>query len=167
MIVSDLEQFLQLFNPLPGNHYIQVTTHVDETTTALYELLQNTGGELRIAIYRDEDVSDIQELFPKAKVQHVKNFVQPFRGLPRDNDIVILKDIFHLHEGKDRLLKTTYTTLANTAEIIIMQEKATMNIGAMLEMLEEHEYRAANYIDVLPEYDLVMAKKMHMWGNGL
>jgi len=165
--MSDLNQFLQLFKPLPGNHYMQVTTHVDETTNALYKLLENAGGELRIAVYRDEDISDIQENYPKAKVQHVKNFVQPFRGLPRDNDIVILKDIFHLHQAKDRLLKTTYTTLANTAEIIIMQEKGTMDIPAMLEMLDEYEYRASNYIDVLPEYDLVMAKKMHMWGNGL
>jgi hypothetical protein len=165
--MSDLKQFLELFNPLPGNHYIQVTTYVDETTAALYELLKNTGGELRIALYRDEDISDIQEKYPDAKVQHVKNFVQPFRGLPRDNDIVILKDIFHLHQAKERLRKTTYTTLANTAEIIIMQKKGTMDIGAMLEMLEEYEYRAANYIGVLPEYDLVMAKKMHMWGNGL
>jgi hypothetical protein len=48
-----------------------------------------------------------------------------------------------------------------------MQEKGTMDISAMKEMLERHEYRAANAIDVLPEYDLVMAKKMHMWGNGL
>ena len=42
-----------------------------------------------------------------------------------------------------------------------------MDIEAMKEMLEEFEFRAANEIDVLPEYDLVMAKKMHMWGNGL
>lgn len=165
--MSDLKQFLQLFNPLPGNHFIQVTTHVDETTTALYELLQNTGGELRIALYRDEDISDVQDKYPDAKVQQVKNFVHPFRALPRDNDIVILKDIFHLHHDKDKLLKSTYTTLANTAEMIIMQKKGTMDIQSMLEMLEEYEYRAANYIDVLSEYDLVMAKKMHMWGNGL
>ena len=34
-------------------------------------------------------------------------------------------------------------------------------------MLEEFEFRSSNEIDVLPEYDLVMAKKLHMWGNGL
>ena len=65
------------------------------------------------------------------------------------------------------ILKIAYTTLANTADIIIMQKKGTMDIDAIKEMLEEFEFRAANYIDVLPEYDLVMAKKMHMWGNGL
>jgi len=42
-----------------------------------------------------------------------------------------------------------------------------MDIEAMKEMLEEFEFRAANDIDVVEGYDLVMAKKMHMWGNGL
>ena len=165
--MSDLKQFIELFNPLPGNHYIQVTTNVDETTTALYELMEKVGGELRIAVYRDEDTSDIQDQYPDAKVQHIKNFVNPFKALPRDNDIVIFKDIFHLHHKQEILLKIAYTTLANTAQIIIMQEKGTMDIEAMLEMLGEYEYRAPNYIDVHPEFDLVIAKKMHMWGNGL
>ena len=42
-----------------------------------------------------------------------------------------------------------------------------MKIDEMLELLETFEFRAANQIDILQEYDLVMAKKMHMWGNGL
>jgi hypothetical protein len=48
-----------------------------------------------------------------------------------------------------------------------MQKKGTMNIEETLNILEEFEFRSQNYIDVLPEYDLVMAKKLHMWGNGL
>jgi hypothetical protein len=165
--MSDLKQFLELFKPLPGNHYIQVTTHEDKTTAALYELLQKSGGELRLAIYRDEPIEEIQVKYPEAKTQHITNFSHPFRALPRDNDIVILKDLFHLHQDKERLLKVAYTTLANTAEIIIMQKKGTMDIDAIKELLEHYEFRVANAIDVLPEYDLVMAKKMHMWGNGL
>jgi predicted nicotinamide N-methyase len=129
-------------------------------------MLKKKDGELRIAYYGDDE-PELNTQFPHAKVQFIKNFLQPFRALPRDNDIVILKDLFHLHHNQDLLLKVAYTTLANTAEIIIMQEKGTMDIEAIKEMLEKYEFRAANYIDVLPEYDLVMAKKMHMWGNGL
>lgn len=165
--MSGLEQFLELFNPLPGNHFIQVTTQVDDTTKALYELLNSKDCEFRIAMYQDEEPLELIENYPLAKVQHIKNFVHPFRALPRDNDIVILKDIFHLHHAQDNLLKTTYTTLANTADVIIMQKKGTMDIQAMLEVLQEYEFRAPNYIDVLEEFDLIMAKKMHMWGNGL
>lgn len=31
----------------------------------------------------------------------------------------------------------------------------------------EYDFRAPNPIDIFEKYDLVMAKKMHMWGNGL
>ena len=162
----DLEQFLELFNPYPGNHYLQVTTHVDETTSALSKLMEGVVGELSFVIY-DENEIDVKSDFPNAKIQHIKSFKQPFRALPRTHDIVVFKDVFHLHENQKGILKIAYATLANAAHIIIMQKKGTMDIEAMKDMLEEFEFRSSNDIDVLPGYDLVMAKKLHMWGNGL
>ena len=147
----NLEQFLQLFTPLPGNHYLQVSTSADEITEALSSLLEGVDGELSLALYNDENL----------------DFSKPFRAPARSNDIVILQDVFHAHQNKKMILKIAYTSLANTADIIIMEKKGVMDIQAMKDMLEEFEFRAANDIDVLPEYDLVMAKKMHMWGNGL
>ncbi len=162
----DLKQFLELFNPLPGNHYLQVTTKPDVTTTALSKIIKEVEGEFVLVVY-NEDELDIQKNYPDAKIQYVKNFKQPFRALPRTHDIVIFKDFFHLHENQEGILKIAYTTLANTADIIIMQKKGTMDVQAIKGLLEKFEFRASNEIDVLPEYDLVMAKKMHMWGNGL
>jgi hypothetical protein len=37
----------------------------------------------------------------------------------------------------------------------------------MKALLEEFEFRAINDIEIFDDYNLVMAKKMHMWGNGL
>lgn len=37
----------------------------------------------------------------------------------------------------------------------------------MMELLEKFEYRAANYMNIVDGYDIFMAKKLHMWGNGL
>ena len=162
----DLKQFLELFNPYLGNNYLQVTTEVDETTDAFYELLKGVDGVLNLVIYKDEE-QNLSQQFPNANIQYIKNFKQPFRALPRTNDIVVFKDIFHLHENQKGILKIAYATLANAAEIVIMQKKGTMDIEAILNLLEEFEFRSQNYIDVLPEYDLVMAKKLHMWGNGL
>jgi len=162
----DLKQFLELFNPYPGNNYLQVTTEVDETTDAFYELLKGVDGVLNLVVYKEEE-QNLSKKFPDANIQYIKNFKQPFRALPRTNDIVVFKDIFHLHENQKGILKIAYATLANAAEIVIMQKKGTMEIEATLNLLEEFEFRSQNYIDVLPEYDLVMAKKLHMWGNGL
>jgi len=161
-----LDQFLELFNPLPGNHYLQVTTKPDSTTLALQNIIKEVDGEFRVAIYAEEEFT-LDEALSDTKVQFIKKRNTPFRALPRDNDIVIFKDILTQHPNPDLLIKIAYTTLANTADIIIMESKGRMDIEATKEMLERFEFRAPNYIDVLDEYDLVMAKKMHMWGNGL
>lgn len=164
--MAELQQFLELFNPLPGNKYLQVITEPDETTTALDELLKSAGGELFLAVY-DEEQKELSSSFSHIKAQHIKSLKHPFRAIPRDHDIVVFKDIFHIHANPKAMLKLAYTTLANTANIVIMQKKGTMDTEAIKSLLEEYEFRAPNAIDVLDEYDLVMAKKMHMWGNGL
>ena len=160
----ELKQFLELFNPLPGNHYIQITTKVDETTIALRDLLKNVDGEFHLVVYLKDEASIV---FPEVKLQIINKLDSPFRALPRDNDMVIFKDIFQAHSNQDMLLRIAYTTLANTANIIIMEKKGTINIEETKELLEKFEFRAPNEIDILDEYDLIIAKKMHMWGNGL
>ena len=159
----DLEQFLELFEPRPGNHYLQVTTKVDETTLALEQLMKEVDGEMRVAYYSSSPITEKLT----ATVQEIQNFKIPFRALPRDNDLVVLKDILFLHQDPKLLLKISYSTLANNANIILMEKKGTMDIEKILELLEEFEFRSGNYIDILPEYDLIIAKKLHMWGNGL
>jgi hypothetical protein len=162
--VTDLTQFLQLFHPYPGNKYLQVTTKPDETTSALSEILKGVNGQLSLAIYGGQNYSS---QFPDAKIQNLQNFQDTFRAIPREFDMVVFKDIFHLHENKKVILKIAYTALANTAHIIIIEKKGVMDIEIMKAMLEEFEFRASNAIDVLEGYDLVMAKKMHIWGAGL
>jgi len=162
----DLKQFLELFNPYPGNSYLQVTTEIDETTDALYNLMQDVDGVFNLVLYTQEELSLIEK-FPQANIQYIPDLAHPFRALPRTNDIVIFKDIFEKHKQQKGILKIAYTTLANAADVVIMEKKGTMDIQATLDILEEFEFRSANYVDVLDEYDLVMAKKLHMWGNGL
>ena len=147
----NLDKFLQLFNPLPGNHYLQVCLAKDDITTALASMMQSVDGVLNVALYNEDNL----------------NFSEPFRALPRDHDMVILKDIFHKHENPKMILKLAYLTLANTAHVIIMEKKGIMDIKAIKTLLEDFEFRAPNEIDIVDGYDLLIAKKMHMWGNGL
>ena len=160
----DLKQFLELFNPNPGNRYIQVVDKFDETTVAIENILNRVDGELHLVCY-GEQKSQYNNF--KTSIQYIENLKTPFRALPREHDIVILKNILHIHNNPELLLRISYTTLANNANLIIMQDKNTMQVEELKELLEIFEFRSANYIDVLPEFDLVVAKKMHMWGNGL
>ena len=140
---------------------MQVTTVADETTQVLSNLLDGIG-EFSLVIYGEKD-----DTLDFKNIKYVKTMKEPFRAIPRSNDMIILKDIFDSHENQDMLLKLSYHSLANTADIIIMEKKGVMDLESIKQKLEEFEFRAANDIDIVDGYDLVMAKKMHMWGNGL
>ena len=146
-----LTKFLELFHPLPGNHYLHVTQEQNDISDALEKLLVTVQGELKV------------EILSEADLQNAK----PFRALPRDNDMVVLQDIFAAHKNQSAILKVTYRTLANTAEILILEKKSVLDIDALKATLEEHEFRTPNHLDILEGYDIVVAKKMHMWGAGL
>lgn len=153
----------ELFNPLPGNRYLEVTTHIDAISSLLSSLMEEVEGKLNIALYGDD--VDTQEI--KANISRIEDFKTLPRAMPREHDMVVLKDIYALHEDKDALLSLSYRTLANAAHIIILEKKGVIDTKELMQRLEEFEFRAANEIDVVDGYDLVMAKKMHMWGNGL
>lgn len=160
-----ISRIKELINPLPGFTILHVRAKADELTPVLSRMLQEAGGTLNLAIYGQND--EIESFDDNVKVQYVENYDKIFRALPRDNDIVIFQDVLACHSDKERMLKNAYMTLANAAQIIIMEKKGVMDISEVKSWLFEKEFRAANEIDIIEGYDLIMAKKMHMWGNGL
>jgi hypothetical protein len=48
-----------------------------------------------------------------------------------------------------------------------MEKKGVLDLNIIKDELSSAEFRAVNEIDLVDGYDLVMGKKMHMWGNGL
>ena len=159
-----LDKFASLFNPLPAEHYLQVTDKVDETTHLMAELVQSVGGTFSLVIY-DESEEVIE--FADANVQHIKSFSKPFRAIPRDHDVVVIKNILQKHTHPKLILKTAYTTLANNKSIIVMQDKGSVDLQKTTDTLDAHEFRSGNAIEMMDEFDVVVARKLHMWGNGL
>ncbi len=159
-------QFLELIKPQPGFKVLDITSHADDLTEAVRTHLEAYPRyRLGLALYPGEH----QRFEPSdaLKIQNIPNYGAPFRALPRDNDIVIIRDVLHQHSQAERILKAIYTTLANTGDIIVVTKDENADIEAQKEMLERLEFRAPNSIEILDGYTIVMAKKMHMWGNGL
>ncbi|MGB5964483.1 MAG: hypothetical protein WBF77_05310 [Sulfurimonadaceae bacterium] len=164
--MQSYKQFLELIQPQPGFKVLDVTAHADELTEAVIEHLKPFAQHrLALALYPGKH----KEFEPgdALKLQEIPNYNVPFRALPRDNDIVIIRDVLHKHSQAERILKSIYTTLANTGDIIIITKSEEADVEAQKAILEKLEFRSANSIDILDGYSLVMAKKMHMWGNGL
>jgi len=164
--MQDYAQFLELIQPQPGFKVLDVTSHADALTTAVLDHLQPfRQHRLELALYPGEHQAFTAD--ESLKIQEVPNYNLPFRALPRDNDIVIIRDVFHKHSQSERILKSIYTTLANTGDVIIITKSEEADVQGQIDTLERLEFRSPNSIDILDGYTLVMAKKMHMWGNGL
>ncbi|MBN2896010.1 MAG: hypothetical protein JXK05_09005 [Campylobacterales bacterium] len=159
-----MEALLTLFNPLPGNRYLLTTTHTDALVTLLAQKLAAAGGALHVITYPGEHLPITDAHLQQSAIG---DFATLFRALPREHDFVILQELYSRHAYSERLLRHCYTTLANTAYVLIIEPKGRCDPQALCETLERLEFRVPNVIDVLEGFDVVMAKKMHMWGNGL
>ena len=163
-----MDRFLELFSPQPGYKILDITSHTDTLSSALLQRLAPVRGRFALACYpgTHTPLPPCEEVM--LQEQNVPDYTKFFRALPRDNDIVFLRDVLHRHAQPERILKAVYTTLANAAEVIIVTADEAADVQAQLAMLEKADFRAANVIEGMAEgVKVVMAKKMHMWGNGL
>lgn len=162
---TKLSQFRELFNPLPGNRYLEVTTAPDAVTTLFGEMMHQVGGRLHLAYYGTQEQEEFLQIC--AKVEYIADFKTLFRAIPREHDAVLLKEILHLYHDKSAMIQQSYLTLANAANIIIMEKKGAIDTLEVMQMLQECEFRSPNTLEIVEGYDIIVAKKMHMWGNGL
>ncbi|OHD95008.1 MAG: hypothetical protein A2552_05855 [Sulfuricurvum sp. RIFOXYD2_FULL_44_160] len=111
---------------------------------------------------------DHQNLTSFHKTFTIKDYKSPAGGIPRDYAAVIVQDVLHLHESPHKFLELLYRTLLNASEIIILQKNGSMSFPEVESLLDQVEFRAINAItDFIEGYDVIVAKKMHMWGKGL
>jgi len=146
--MQSYKQFLELIQPQPGFKVLDVTAHADELTEAGIEHLKPFDQHrLALALYPGEhkefEPSDAQ------KIQNIPNYNVPFRALPRDNDIVIIRDVFHKHTQAERILKSIYTTLANTGDIIIVTKTEEADVEAQKAIIERLELRSEKSKEIL------------------
>lgn len=154
----------ELINPLPGYTIFCATSKIDDMVFALLKLAQESDGRLNLALYQTDDTPPSSK---HIKTQLLESYDDVFRVVPRDNDIVILYETYAKHTNKTKLLKNVYMSLANAGHIIIVEPKEILHVDKLKDTLQEHEFRAPNSFDAQNNYNIVMAKKMHMWGNGL
>lgn len=143
-----------------------VTSHADQFVNGLCDFLQPYSGLIDISLYPGEH----QELLSAqiGKIDSMQDYHSLLRCASRDYEFVILHDILHIHTNPLKFLQQIYHSMENSAQIIIVQKQGAMETGELEVLLEKMEFRSPNTIgDLLEGYDVIVAKKMHMWGNGL
>lgn len=156
----------QLLHPTPNTKIMLVTSHLDAMLEELVAFLAPHKGLIDLSLFPGEHQDFTHSGIHKEHV--IKDYKSPAFGVPRDYAAVIVQDVLHLHESPLKFLQLIYRTLLNATEIIIVQKKGSMSISEVEALLDQAEFRATNTIsDLLEGYDVIVAKKMHMWGNGL
>lgn len=142
---KELEQFAQLFDTSPNLSILAIDNGCEKLVSKVKEITDSTMGTLSL-----KEFSSIEE--------------KRFRLTAREYEQAIVCNCLHLVEDKKKFLKAIYTGLENSASsIIIVGKKEDLDVYSLYGILEECEFRSANEIDILEEYTIVMATKMHMW----
>jgi hypothetical protein len=153
-----------LLHPTPHTKIMVVTSHLDMMAGELSDFLTPYEGLIDVSLFPGEH----QNLNFFHKTFTIKDYKSPAGGIPRDYAAVIVQDVLHLHESPHKFLELIYRTLLNASEIIIVQKNGSMSISEVESLLDEVEFRAINTMcDLIEGHEVIVGKKMHMWGAGL
>ncbi len=156
----------QLLHPTPNTKIMVATSHMDSMMEELGSFLSPYNGTIDVSLFPGEHAEYSNPSIHK--IHAIKDYKSPAFGIPRDYAAVIVQDVLHFHELPLKFLQLVYRTLLNATEIIIIQKNGSMSIHEVEELLDKAEFRATNTImDLIDGYEVIVAKKMHMWGNGL
>ncbi len=155
-----------LLHPSPHTKIMVATSHLDTMAEELRAFLSLHEGTVDLSLFPGDHQNLPLDAFHR--VFRIRDYRSPAGGVPRDYAAVIVQDVLHLHESPHKFLELLYRTLLNASEIIIVHNKGSMGIGEAEELLDQAEFRAINTIpDLIEGHEIVVGKKMHMWGAGL
>lgn len=145
---KELTLFKDLFQPFSNLAVLHINNKVDFLNSTIEEVVDSLEGKLDFIQFVDEKSARLK---PSA----------------REYEYIVLADILSHCPNKDKILKLMYKALENSANIIILEKKSNKNLDEIKELLDEISFVAINNIDLFEEYNLITAKKLHMWGSGL
>ena len=161
-----MASFKDFFEFSPALKLKLVTSGFEDIFLDLLKELNICNGTLDIAQYT-KDFKEIKLAGVDQNYQ-IENFARPYKAVARDYESIILNNMMQTHKSPKKLIEFTYKSLENSALIILLEKKSLQNEYELKDLLDECEFRASNIIhDLIDDYNIIVAKKMHMWGNGL
>ena len=145
---NELNLFKGLFQNFENISILHINNGLDFLSPILKELAEEYNGTVIYKKFEDEDSARL-------------------RSKAREYEYIILSDILSHCPNKDKIIKIMYTALENSANIIILEKKSNNNLEEIKELLDDTSFVAINDIDLFEDYELITAKKLHMWGSGL
>lgn len=145
---KELDLFKGLFQDYINISILHISKNINFLNPTLEELASSLEGKIKYKEFIDENSAKL-------------------RASAREFEYIILSDILSYCPNKDKILKQMYKALENSANIIILEKKSNKNLEEIKDLLDKTSFVAINNIELFHDYNLITAKKMHMWGSGL
>lgn len=142
---KELEQFGSLFNMTPSVSILHYVEEVNDITSKLESLVESVDGKVKTI----ENNPPLNYLRREAK----------HSGF----DYVVISCTLVQHDDQNNFMNLISKSLRDSGYMIILENK-DQALDSVYELLEKYDYGAVNSIDIFEKYNLIMAKKLHMWG---
>lgn len=145
---KQLNLFKELFAPYPNIAILHINNSLDLISQTLENIKDENDGNIKYIEFKSEVDARL-------------------KASAREFEYVVLGDILSYCPNRDKILKLIYKSIENSGNLIILENKQNNNKDEILSLLEETGFQAGNCIDLFDDFNLLTAKKMHHWDNGL
>jgi hypothetical protein len=142
---KELEDFSSLFDLTPSISILHYVNIEDEVTRYLISYVASLDGKIT-TITNLPNIGTTQKLVKSSSY-----------------DYIVISQIILQHQNQNSFMKIITKGLRDSGYIIILEEKGK-SLDTIYNLLDEFDYGAVSKIDIFKKYELIMAKKLHMWG---
>ncbi len=141
---KEIEEFSSLFDLTPKIEILNLNSGCGNITTTLENLVNPFDG--KITTLQTTNTNELKVKIKKATYNYG----------------IICNTLLN-SSNKTNLIKIISQGIRDSGYIIILENK-DKNLEEIYNLLEEFDYGAVNSIDIFKDYDLIIGKKLHMWG---
>ncbi len=143
-MTKELDDFSHLFDFTPNIEILNLNIGDNDITEALITFVKAFNGSITT-----HTISTTNELSRKIKKSNY--------------DYGIICNLILNSSEQNKLLEIISMGIRDSGYIIIL-EKKDKELDNIYALLEEFDYGAISSIDIFDKYNLIMGKKLHMWG---
>lgn len=141
---KELEEFSSLFRLTPSISILDLNRDFSDITTELNDLVIPCDG--KITTIQPSNFNELRSKIKRASY-----------------DYGVVCNAILDSENQNNLMKLISAGIRDSGYIVIIEQK-DKNLDSIYELLEEFDYGAISSIDIFKNYNLIIGKKLHMWG---
>ena len=139
-----LDEFASIFSLTPSISILDLNINNNDITNKLNNLVEPVEGN--ITTVNTNIVKDC------------------FRSIKRSNyDYGVVSNAFINSDDTQNLFKLVANGIRDSGHILIIEEKSK-DLNEIYELLEKYDFGAISQIDIFENSNLIIGKKLHMWG---